>query len=311
MPLRITLRQLEYFIAVCDSGSIALAAQKLNVSSPTISTAITQLEAEVGLKLFIRRHAHGLAVSQVGRRFLEGAREAVERAEALGDLASKLAGTVRGDLHVGCLITFAQIVLPKLRRGFIDTYPEVVFRQFERDQSEIFEQLRDARLDVAITYDLDIPPDLDFHPLIDLPPVAHFSQDHPLAGRREVAPSELVDLPMILLDLPVSSDYFLSLFTETGQRPRVVERTRDIAVMRSLVANDFGYSIANIRPITDQAPDGGTLRFVPISGGPRPLKMGILTCRGAETSRTVAAFVEHVRDNLDDASGFSFGAATE
>ncbi|WP_102110456.1 LysR family transcriptional regulator [Oceaniglobus roseus] len=306
MPLRITLRQLEYFIAVCDAGSIARAAQALNVSSPTISTAIAQLEAELGLTLFIRRHAHGLAVSQVGRRFLVGARETVASARGLGDLAATLAGTVRGELHVGCLLTFAQVVLPRLRRSFVDAYPEVSFHQHERDQSELFDRLRDARLDVALTYDLDIPPDLVFLPLIDLPPVAHFAQSHPLAGRSEVSLDDLVGLPMVLLDLPASSDYFLSLFSGLHRRPRIVERTRDIAVMRSLVANGFGYSIANFRPVTDRAPDGGALCFVPISGNPRPLKMGVLMCRGADSSRSVAAFVEHVRAQMDPPGAFSF-----
>lgn len=305
MPLRITLRQLEYFIAVCDCGSIAMAAQKVHVSSPTISTAIAQLEAEIGLKLFVRRHAQGLSVSQVGRRFLEGARETVATAHSLGDLANDLAGKVRGDLHVGCLVTFAQIVLPRLRRSFVDTYPEVQFHQYERDQSELFAQLHDASLDIAITYDINIPSDLTFVPLADLPPVAYFSERHPLAGRSEVSPAELVDLPMILLDLPVSADYFMSIFAGLDARPRIVEKTRDIAVMRSLVANDFGYSIANIRPLNDRAPDGGKLRFVPISGPARVLRMGVLLSEGTDNSRTVAAFLEHARSHLSNQSAFS------
>lgn len=64
MPLRITLRQLEYFVAVGECGSIAQAAERLNISSPSISTAISQLEAEFGLQLFIRRHAYGLSLTQ-------------------------------------------------------------------------------------------------------------------------------------------------------------------------------------------------------------------------------------------------------
>ena len=54
MALRFTLRQLEYLVAVGQSGSITLAAERLNVSAPSISTAIAQLEAEFGLPLFVR-----------------------------------------------------------------------------------------------------------------------------------------------------------------------------------------------------------------------------------------------------------------
>ena len=74
MPLRFTLRQIEYLIAVADAGSVALAAERLHVSSPSISTAISQLEADFGLQLFIRRHAQGLSLTEGGRRFVETAR---------------------------------------------------------------------------------------------------------------------------------------------------------------------------------------------------------------------------------------------
>lgn len=55
-----TLRQIEYFVAVAELGSIALAAERLHISSPSISTAILQLERTFGLQLFIRQHAPGL-----------------------------------------------------------------------------------------------------------------------------------------------------------------------------------------------------------------------------------------------------------
>ena len=52
----------------------------------------------------------------------------------------------------------------------------------------------------------------------------------------------------------------MSFFNKAGAAPRIAERTRDMAVMRALVANGFGYSLANIRPVTDLAPDGRRLK---------------------------------------------------
>lgn len=308
MALRITLRQLEYFVAVCDCGSIALAAQKVNVSSPSISAAIAQLEAEFGLKLFVRRHAQGLSLSQTGELFLSAARETLDKANALNQLAANVAGTVRGSLRIGCLLTFAQIILPRLRRSFVDLFPQVEFSQFERDQSELFDDLRAARLDVALTYDLNIPADFNFVPLVELPLFALFAEEHPLADRQSVSPTDLANYPMVLLDLPMSTDYFLSIFSALGIRPEIVERTRDIAVMRSLVANNFGYSVANIRPLSDLAPDGQKLKFVPLSGPVRPLNMGLLTSQGAENSRTVSTFIEHAKGFILNGEIFNFVA---
>jgi DNA-binding transcriptional LysR family regulator len=298
MPLRFTLRQLEYFVAVGEYGSIAQAAERLNISSPSISTAISQLEAEFGLQLFIRRHAHGLSLTQGGARFLERARDLLNRAGSLNDLANDITGTVRGPLNVGCLVTFAQIVLPRIRRGFVDRYPAVEFRQYERDQAELYVALRSARIDVALTYDLNIPDDLEFLPLIDLPPFALLDDGHPLATWSSVTPKELAEYPMVLLDLPMSADYFLSFFRESGVSPLIVERTRDMAVMRSLVANGFGYSVANIRPLTELSPDGQKLRFVPLMGPVRTLSLGLLLAEGARNSCTIRAFVEHAQAHI-------------
>jgi DNA-binding transcriptional LysR family regulator len=307
MALRFSLRQLEYFVAVGDCGSIALASEKVNVSSPSISGAIAQLEAEFGLQLFIRRHAQGLTLTQAGRQMMVQAKALLAEADALNRLASDISGMVRGPLSVGCLLTFAQYVLPQVRRSFETTFPDVRLRQQELNQQEIFRTLREGEVDVALTYDLDIPPDLSFAPLVALPPYALLPETHPLAHRLAVSVQDLSPLPMILLDLPYSADYFLSAFKLAGLTPQIAERTRDMGVMKSLIASGFGYGIANIRPLDDLSPDGRRLRFVPLTGSLRPMQLGCLTTTGADAALTVKAFLDHCRASItpDSAPGMN------
>ena len=104
--------------------------------------------------------------------------------------------------------------------------------------------------------------------------------------------------PMVLLDLPLSRDYFLSLFAAAGLRPRIAERTRDMAVMRSLVANGYGYALANLRLRTDRAPDGRPLSLVRLAGDPRPMALGIATMRSERRTRIVTAFEAHCRERI-------------
>ncbi|MEP6020047.1 MAG: LysR family transcriptional regulator [Paracoccaceae bacterium] len=120
--LRYTIRQLEYFVAVGSSKSIMHAAEKVNVSSPTISSAINQLEKELGLSLFVRQHAQGVTLTLAGKRLFEQAKNVLSEAEHFVDLAGDISGTTRGPLSVGCLLTFAQVVLPSLRRSFEDKF---------------------------------------------------------------------------------------------------------------------------------------------------------------------------------------------
>jgi DNA-binding transcriptional LysR family regulator len=124
--------------------------------------------------------------------------------------------------------------------------------------------------------------------------------DHPLAGSKSVTVEELQAFPMVLLDLPFSSEYFLSFFTRSDAKPFIAERTRDMAVMRSLVANGFGYSIANVRPLNDRSPDGKQLKFIPLSGDVRPMRMGLLTSNDANRTSVVRAFIEHCKQRNED-----------
>lgn len=298
MPLRITLRQLEYFVAVGEAGSIVTASEKVNVSSPSISSAISQLEAEFGLQLFVRKHAQGLSLTQAGRQLMDQAQRALAQAELLMRLADDLSGNVQGPLGVGCLLTFAQLIVPQLRRSFEQLHPRVRVRQYELDQMEIFTRLRNGDIDLALTYDLEIPPDLVFLPLAELPPYVMLAETHPLAHLPAASVEELKDHPMVLLDLPISSGYFLSFFARRGLKPVIAERTKDMAVLRGLVANGYGYAIANVRPVNDQAPDGRPLRFVPLVGEERPMVLGLALVDGAQSVLAVRAFVDHCRKTI-------------
>ena len=79
MP-RFTFRQLEYLVAVGDTGSIARASENLNVSSPSISSAISQLEEELGISLFVRQHAQGLSTTKGGCRVIDQAKRVLKEA---------------------------------------------------------------------------------------------------------------------------------------------------------------------------------------------------------------------------------------
>src|SRR4051794_9762573 len=90
--MRFTLRQLEYFVAAGDSGSITLASEKVNISQPSISAAIAHLETELGVQLFIRHHAQGLSLTPQGVQLLRDARALLLQADELQSVAGELSG---------------------------------------------------------------------------------------------------------------------------------------------------------------------------------------------------------------------------
>ncbi len=293
MAPRFTFRQLSYFVAVGEAGSIAEAAKALNVSSPSISAALSDLEATLGVALFLRRHAHALTLTPAGRQLLAEARRVLDAADAMSALAADIGSTVSGPLALGCLTTFAALILPDLRRGFEAAYPAVRIDQHELDHAEMMDRLTGGRLDLALSYDLSIPPGIAFTPLARLNPWVMLPATHPLATRPALGAEDIAGEDMVLLDLPFSTDYFLSLFERTGLRPNIVDRTRDMYVLRAMVANGRGYSLVNIRTQVQVAPDGKRLAFVPLSSGLRPLRLGLAAPDGGLMRAAARAFADH------------------
>ena len=298
--MRFTLRQLEYFVAAGETGSITLASERINISPPSISNAVSHLEQELGVQLFVRHHALGLSLTRAGRTVLREAKHALEQVERLYSVASDEDGQVRGQLTVGCFLTLAPMVMPELAHSFTESYPNTQIRQIELNQEKLLEGLQSAEIDVAITYDLQIPETINFTPLAQLPVHLVVNEAHPLASRTTVSLSELVDLPFFLLDLPLSREYFLSLFMRDGLEPKIGGRSAFQDVIRTMVANGYGYTLANVRPRNDMALDGRKVVRVSLDGGHRPMIVGMATLAQLSRSRLVEMFQNHCRDLVTD-----------
>ena len=299
MAPRFSLRQLEYMVAVAECGSVLSASKEVNVSSSSISAAISQLEAELGVQLFVRQHAQGLNLTSVGGQFFNEAKQILHRVSLLGDLANNAVQSMRGPISIGCFVTLAPLVAASFRRSFTEEFPHVSVTIREGNQVELLAMLARAEIDIAITYDLDIPAGYDFEGMIDLPPQLILAENDPLVKKTKIDIQNLVNKPMILLDLPLSSTYFLSLFQEFGLRPQIFERVSNLSSLRSLVANGFGYGLLNISTKTNLAPDGKRLVFRQLVGKHRPMVFGVARMKSKYSPRIVKAFADHVRKRVN------------
>ena len=300
MVMRYTFRQLEYFIAAGETGSITLASERINISQPSISTAISHLEEELGVQLFVRHHAQGLSLTPAGRSLLREAKRVIEQAEALYTVASESGDQVRGQLTVGCLVTLAPMVMPELSHSFTTAFPATQIRYAENNQERLLEGLRRAEIDIAVTYDLQIPDGVAFTPLASLPAHVVVGEAHPFARQSAVSLQDLVGEPLVLLDLPLSREYFMALFMKEGLEPTIVMRSSYQDVVRTMVANGYGYTLANVRPRSDLALDGRRVVRVRLAGEHRPMRIGIATLAQLTKSRLIGAFEAHCRAFVSD-----------
>jgi DNA-binding transcriptional LysR family regulator len=300
--VRFTLRQLEYFVAACEAGSVTEAALSIPVSQSSVSAAIAQLEEAVGVQLMIRHHAQGVSPTPAGRRFLEEARSLLREADRIERFVTELTDEISGPLDLGCLLTLAPLVIPELCSEFRAQHPAVTISVVEGAQDELLEGLRSGRLSLAVTYDLQLDSRISFDGLASLPPYALIAADHPLAERSELALSDLAREPLVLLDLPLSRDYFRSLFDAEGLEPAIGHRSPHPETIRTMVANGYGYTLVNARPRVDSALDGRRLVTVRLAGEPQPMVLGIAALAGDRPTRVVTAFREHCRRRITSTS---------
>ena len=296
--MRYTLRQLEYFVAAAETGSITVASEMIHISQPSISTAISHLERELKAQLFIRHHAQGLSLTPVGRALLSEAKRVIAQAESLYTMASETIGTVRGTLSLGCMVTLAPMLVPELSHGFASAFPDTTIRHVDGHQEDLLKGLRRSEIDVALTYDLQIPDDIEFSPLVSLPPYVVVAETHPLARQNAVTLEELTGHPLVLLDLPLSREYFLALFMAAGITPTIATRSAYPDVVRAMAANGIGYALFNVRPRSDQSLDGRKLVSIRLAGQHRPMTIGIATLRALARSKLIEAFCDHCRARI-------------
>lgn len=252
--MHLNLRQLEYFVAAARHGGAARAAAALNVSQPSISKAIADLEALWGEPLFVRLHARGLELTAAGTARHREAHALLAQARALERPRSD---ALAGQLRVGGLSTLAARWLPAVLARLRDEHPGIAVQLHEADTESLTRMLERGALDIALLYDLGLArPGVQIEPLADLLPYALLPWGHRLAAQASVRLADLAGEPLVLVNLPHSREYFLSLFRDAGVAPNIAWEAASLELVRALVANGLGVSVLTTRPVPDRSQDG-------------------------------------------------------
>jgi DNA-binding transcriptional LysR family regulator len=251
--MRVTFRQLLYFVSAADRGSTSRAAAVLNVSQPAISMAISQLESIFGQKLFIRDHIRGLVVTPFGRRKLAESRNIIAQVNGLAE------EPLRGTLEIGGFSTVAAMFIPGIVRDFRRAYPEVSIQIHECNLEELHRHLESGTIEVALMYDLHLGTGMKATVVAEEKPYALLPQGHPLAQHDAVSIRSLAQEPFVLIDLPHSRDYFMSLFRMVETTPNIAMECTSLEMVRGLVANGLGVAMLVTRPHASTSYDGRRL----------------------------------------------------
>lgn len=295
----VSVRHLRAFLAVAEAGSTAGAARQLNLSQPSVSIAIRELEDILGQPLFQRVPARGLLPTRFGQRKLPGARALVAGLASFQDEA----GAVAGHVAFGYFATLGPQYVPAILRRMARLHPEIEVTSVEADLDELNRLMAGGRVEIALSYDVEVPANILAERVADLEPYALLPANHPLAAQDQVTVAELAGEPQVLVDLPLSREFLLSVFRAEGIEPRIAYRTRSLEMVVGLVANGLGASVLVTRRAMDMAYDGRRVVRRPIAN--TRLRQGLIIARLAHAALTgpAEALASCIRAELAGCSG--------
>ncbi|HVL73979.1 MAG TPA: LysR substrate-binding domain-containing protein [Beijerinckiaceae bacterium] len=200
-------------------------------------------------------------------------------------------GDARPMLRVGVFSTLAPYLMPALVARLAAARPDLRVEIEEGDQEVLKAALDRGAVACAVLYDMDLDGRFAAEFLADVPPYVLLPQDHPLAASGRIRLADLVEEPMVLLDLPPSRDYFVGLFREAGLEPRIGHRVRSFETVRGLVGHGFGYAVLGTKPANAMTYDGRALATARIVDPVRPSRLVVASLRGRAPDPAAAAFM--------------------
>ena len=247
-----TIQQLNYVITISERGSLNKAAEVLYVTQPSLTSAVRELEKELGITLF-NRGGKGVTLTNDGAEFIQYARQVVTQYDRLLEKYGK-GGNLRKKFGISCQhYSFAVKSFVEMVKQF-DT-DEYEFAIRESKTRDVIDDVTSGKSEVGILYLSDFnrkaigkflkSSQLEFHPLIKCEPYVYLWKGHPLAEKKSIRLEELRNYPCLSFEQgPSGAFYFAEEILSTYDYIRTIKAT-DRATMLNLMVGLNGYTLCS------------------------------------------------------------------
>lgn len=294
-PHPMTLRQLQYVVAVAETLSFRKAAERCRVSQPSLSAQIAQLEDALSVRVF-ERDKKRVMPTEAGKVLIERAQRLVLDADDLVMAARRAADPLTGILRIGVIPTIAPYLLPSVTPSLRKAFPKLSVAWVEEKTGTLVEMLHGGALDAAL---LALEAELGGveHAVIAKDPfVLVTRKGDPLGGRKaDVARAELRDAEVLLLD---DGHCFREQALEYCTRAKARElelRATSLATLAQMVAGGMGVTLLpELAVKTEAARAGLTVR--PFSSPPPARTIALIWRKRSAISDALAQLAGVLRD---------------
>ena len=248
---RMNLNQLNYFVTLAHMEHYTKAAEKLSITQPSLSHAISMLETELQTPLFEKR-GRNVALTKYGKIFLEYVEEALHTLESGIKKTRALTGETSGVIDLAYIFTLGTEFVPGLVSAFIREHEgwDIKFQFTVGNTSDIIQGLKDEKYDIAFCSRKENETEIEFIPVGKEKLVIVVPKGHPLADRKAVRLEDTLAYPYVYFTknsgLRTTID---NLFAKTGESPQIAYEIVEDGSMAGLVAQNFGIAIMPEVPI--------------------------------------------------------------
>lgn len=289
------LNQLTYFVTLAQIEHFTKAAKRLDITQPSLSHAISNLEEELQVPLF-ERHGRSVTLTKSGEIFLKYVRESLHILDTGIKRTKKAAKVFDGNISIGYIHTQGRNFIPKLIKGFLNEVEDqkIEFHFQNGATKSLIRELKDEKLDVIFCSRIEGEKEINFWPVSEERLVAIVPQDHPLAEKENVSVQELAQYPQISFP-PSSGLHFVvrELFEREELYPEIVFEVEEDGAFAGMVAEGFGIGIVPDVPVIRTLP----LKVLSIDNLEyrRYIYMG--TLKNRHQSLAIESFIEFIEKN--------------
>lgn len=290
--MNITLRQLRAFISVADTASFARAAERMHVSPSGLSMLVSELEKQLGLKVF-SRSTRQVRLTDAGSEFLPLARKSLGDLEAAIAATRSLADIQRGRVTVAASVVPAATLLPWVVSEFVRTYPGIQCAVKDGYEEEIRDQVRRGEVDLGVGTLLEDDTGLNESVLYEDHLMALMPDKHPLVERGAVSWKDLALYPLIALTAQSPSRHLADdAFAAAGVVVKPQYEASFSSTIISMVAAGLGVAAlpVNVRQVSPRVKVHARLLVRPTV----KRKLGVYSRADTELSPAAQAFRRHL-----------------
>ena len=290
------IQQLRYFASVADLANFTRAAEQCNVSQPSLSQQIINLEKELGHKLF-HRLGRKAVLTEAGVTFLDRTRKILFEIEnASRELTdSPSLGRL---INVGAIQTLAPYILPEVIEICHDRYPNLHIVIQEDFRTALVNGVLEGDLDLALV-SLPVKDDirLDVQLLMQEPLLLVVGKKHPLAKKHKVTAADLINETFVMMGTASSLTQQVKSFCGDHHfEPKITHRCSQVPTVKALVARGVGVSV--LPQITRSPSDEDSLVYITLADEKPYRELAVIRHMQRFQSRGVALFMTILKEYI-------------